>query len=812
METALGPDRPLNTITGTSGADVLPGTADDDLLDGVGGPDVLLGEGGNDILRGGGGSDFLNGGEGIDTADFSNIPFDVTADLGARADGGEATYETPNGTVGDTLINIENIEGSAQNDSLRGDENANVINGGDGNDFVFGGPGGGADTLFGGPGDDVVGGGGGVDILNGGEGNDTVTFEGIGALVTADIGQVAPSSSYATSDTNTVFEALPGFENLEGADNDDLLSGNGDANVLTGNGGDDVLEGRGGGDTLRGGEGDDILRGGGANDIVDGGEGNDTADHQDIGFSINADLSVGQSSYVNGVGNTITDTLTSIENLTGSANNDTLTGDDGANVLAGAAGNDELIGGDGDDVLRGDEIGSGTAISISVTNLQGDGGLFFTPTWVGFHNGENFDAIDLGGTASQGLERLAEDGVTTALSAEFRRQTEADGGVDGTIFGAGGGIAPGETASINLDITDLDARFFTWATMVIPSNDAFIAVPDDPLADPIFDADGNFIGPVVIERFGSDVLDAGTEVNNELGAAFLNQTALDQGTVEGGVIASHPGFNGSVGNPAGEPVNILAGLSGPNAVNGAGFEIDPAVADFSQNGGDVPLFRIVIDQLSAAGGDDTLIAGNGDDVLEGGGGNDLLQGGAGNDTIDGGTGQDTVDYSDQASAVSANLRQGQATIGSDSDTITNVENIIGSAFGDHLEGDGNANRIEGGDGDDRIEAGGGADTLIGGQGDDVLLGQGGADIFVLGDGHDKVIDFELGVDTLDLSSVLADAGGTIDGFLALVSDGTDTAVQIDSNGGGDDFVDIATLAGVTGVSADDLVASVSIIT
>ena len=37
--------------------------------------------------------------------------------------------------------------------------------------------------------------------------------------------------------------------------------------------------------------------------------------------------------------------------------------------------------------------------------------------------------------------------------------------------------------------------------------------PDDPFADPIFDENGNFIGPVVIERRGSDVLDAGVEVN-----------------------------------------------------------------------------------------------------------------------------------------------------------------------------------------------------------------------------------------------------------------------------------------------------------
>jgi len=115
--------------------------------------------------------------------------------------------------------------------------------------------------------------------------------------------------------------------------------------------------------------------------------------------------------------------------------------------------------------------------------------------------------------------------------------------------------------------------------MVIPSNDAFLAVDDNALVDPIFDEDGNFLGPIVIERFGSDVLDAGTEVNTETDAAFLNQAAPNTGEDEFGAVGSHIGFNGSEANPNGAPRNILGGTNPP------GFTFDETEADFTLNDG-----------------------------------------------------------------------------------------------------------------------------------------------------------------------------------------------------------------------------------
>ncbi|MDJ0708549.1 MAG: spondin domain-containing protein [Leptolyngbyaceae cyanobacterium MO_188.B28] len=517
--------------------------------------------------------------------------------------------------------------GSGDDRFIQSSQDGVVVTGGLGDDDIRGGRG--DDTLEGGAGNDFIAGGGGVDTLDGGEGVDTNSFFNIGAEVVADLATGSASYQPNVAAGITVFENFANFENLDGSAQDDQLFGDGGDNVLTGNDGDDLLVGRGGGDTLEGGLGNDILRGGGGNDITDGGEGVDTADFQDIGVNVEANLATGQAQYVVN-GNQVQDQLIDIENLTGSTNDDTLIGDDNDNLLAGNAGDDTLIGGAGNDVLRGDEVGSGSAIRVTVTNTLGAGGTFLTPIWFGFHDGANFDLFDLGASASTGLERLAEDGSIEGIAAEFNAQVGGNG-VDGTIvggLGVPGPIDPGESASFTLDVdpTQVGQGFFTWATMVIPSNDAFLAVPDNALADPIFDQNGNFIGPLVIERRGSDVLDAGTEINTEEDAAFLNQLARDTGLDENGVVASHPGFNGSVGNPNGAPVNILGGTTAPGAT------IDPIVGDFTAD--DDLLLRIVIEQVAVANtGNDNLQGGLGDDTLEGGGGDDILTGGLGRDTF-----------------------------------------------------------------------------------------------------------------------------------------------------------------------------------
>jgi len=180
-------------------------------------------------------------------------------------------------------------------------------------------------------------------------------------------------------------------------------------------------------------------------------------------------------------------------------------------------------------------------VRVSIENLAPVNGTFLTPVWVGFHDGA-FDLYDIGVAATPGLERLAEDGNTAPLSGEFLGS--GAGTVDGTIPGPGGPIAPGEKTSavFSLDPTLATSQFFSYASMVIPSNDAFIA-NGNPLAHQIFDGSGSFLGVDFIV-LGTGVRDAGTEVNDEIPAntAFLGQTVPDTGVTENGVVQVHPGF------------------------------------------------------------------------------------------------------------------------------------------------------------------------------------------------------------------------------------------------------------------------------
>src|SRR5262245_26874627 len=108
----------------------------------------------------------------------------------------------------------------------------------------------------------------------------------------------------------------------------------------------------------------------------------------------------------------------------------------------------------------------------------------------------------------------------------------------------------------------------------------------------------------------------------------------------------------------------------------------------------------------------------GDDIIFGFAGDDALIGGEGADHLDGGTGAfDAAFYSDSNAAVTVNLALGFGRGGTaEGDTLVNVEDIIGSKFGDTLVGNDGNNRLMGEDGNDRLMGGFGADTLFGADG------------------------------------------------------------------------------------------------
>ncbi|MDB2579608.1 DUF4214 domain-containing protein [Tateyamaria sp.] len=142
---------------------------------------------------------------------------------------------------------------------------------------------------------------------------------------------------------------------------------------------------------------------------------------------------------------------------------------------------------------------------------------------------------------------------------------------------------------------------------------------------------------------------------------------------------------------------------------------------------------------------------DGNDTLTGGGGDDTLIGGAGDDTIVGGGGDDTVGFQvDRSAATVTDLGNGQVQIDSDdgTDVISGVENF---AFNDgtvdlatllgsvsNTTPTAGADALTGTSGMDKMDGLAGDDTLYGGGGNDILYGSAGSDVVSGGAGDDHV--------------------------------------------------------------------------
>ena len=236
---------------------------------------------------------------------------------------------------------------------------------------------------------------------------------------------------------------------------------------------------------------------------------------------------------------------------------------------------------------------SARTLEITVTNEQAQGGLYLTPLLTIFHDG-SFDSFDAGSAASAGVEALAEEGDVGGVVAEVN-QANADNGTSHTTavianpagFGGAPVLDPGEVTTIRVDLDAATQRFFSFLSMVIPSNDTFIG-NDNAQAYELFDALGAFVFTGPIEVFASDAWDGGTELDDGNGAAFAPPTGspatettdpvsgladldflIGRPQAPGGTVQSASGLLASiritevapVPLPAGLPL-LLAGLAG----------------------------------------------------------------------------------------------------------------------------------------------------------------------------------------------------------------------------------------------------------
>lgn len=191
-------------------------------------------------------------------------------------------------------------------------------------------------------------------------------------------------------------------------------------------------------------------------------------------------------------------------------------------------------------LLLATSMASATTLQVTITNNSMPGGVYLTPVWVGFHDG-SFDSYDAGAAASAGIEAVAEDGNIMPLSNEF---SATAGGVQGAVGGAP--IAPGQTVTLTIDVAnDGSNNYFSYASMVLPSSDYFVA-NGNPLAHSIASVLNGSSSELSFNiGTAGTVNDAGTEVNdfattagNGLFGIPGGQGGPNQGVDENGVITT----------------------------------------------------------------------------------------------------------------------------------------------------------------------------------------------------------------------------------------------------------------------------------
>jgi Ca2+-binding RTX toxin-like protein len=308
-------------------------------LNGAAGSDTLLGGSNDDMLIAtAGGDDSLNGGLGNDkyilnpnsTTTISDAGGSDALDFGGAAEGVTVTLGNTSGTAVDTggdqvLLTgaFENVTGTSQPDTFNDQADFDMsLAGGLGNDRYNLNPG---STIT---------------VNDTGGTSDALDFGASTEGVNVTLGDTSGSAV----DTGGDMVLLTGaFENVGGSAGNDSISGNSADNVLNGGAGSDTMAGGAGNDTYMVNFSDEV--------VTDTG-GIETLNFSDLAFGITIDLSnTGQFQTVS-PGHRIK-LIGTIENVIGTAFNDSITGNSANNLLSGLAGNDLLVGASGDDILVG---------------------------------------------------------------------------------------------------------------------------------------------------------------------------------------------------------------------------------------------------------------------------------------------------------------------------------------------------------------------------------------------------------------------------------------------------------------------------
>ena len=741
----------FENVTGSSANDIL-----DLARDTVN--SIVAGGLGDDTLSGGGGNNTLDGGSGNDTASYGNT-FGVTTGIVANLALGTGQV-TNNGAYGgsgvDTLVGIEQLYGSAYNDTITGSSGNDILSGAAGND-----------TIDAGAGDDTVDGGTGNDILTGGSGTDTVSYGSVGGAVTFSL---ATTTAQNTGGGGT--DTVSGFENITGSNSADTLTGNSNAN------------------TINGGGGNDTLTGGAGNDYLDGGAGSaDIASYATSTASVTVNLTTGTAS--DGLGGT--DTLVNIEGILGSAQADVLTGGAGNDTFFFSLGNDGIEGGGGTNTYDLSTAPGGVAVGyFGSVYLSAYGGHVTFLTNIQNINGSGFNDVIEGTTGNNimtggaGTDTLtyttstydATAGVTVSLAATTAQNT-GGAGTD-TVSGfenlTGTGFA--------------DTLTGTTGANVIDGGNGNDVLHGNGGNDVLTGGAGNDV--IYSESTAATTVAAILAANSGIGLQYNAETGNFYRYINSGISTYAAARNEAA----------AATLSGVSGTAGDGHVLTINSSDE---------FDFVRNTINISGG---TWLGIGDqaavNAYAGGGGAEgtwkYLEGPEAGTTL----------YTGSAARLGyfVNTSNFSGAMNNATNDYAMMRNSDQWAEQDGSESD---HRVIEWDGQlvfngvtkdtATIDGGAGADTLYGGDGKDIFLFM--AATAGTGANADAIYNFNASVDVLDLSNLLTGYSGASNpnDFVFFKTVGSDTEVKVDTNGGGgmteSNYATYAIIKGVTGIDVDD---------
>jgi len=171
-------------------------------------------------------------------------------------------------------------------------------------------------------------------------------------------------------------------------------------------------------------------------------------------------------------------------------------------------------------------------LRVSVENLVPQNSIAFAPLRIGFCNG-TYDSFDEGQPASQAIISIAEGGSGSDWFPAFAA-AEPNAQLGTVVPNPPGPLLPGGNASAEFTVDTSLNRYFTFAAMVVPSNDYFIG-NDNPMAYELFDVGGN-LNITTINLVGGNIWNAGSELTDPAAAAFLVIGNNDLRTPENGVV------------------------------------------------------------------------------------------------------------------------------------------------------------------------------------------------------------------------------------------------------------------------------------